>query len=190
MWVHYPSVTCSWSNGKSGWRGPCTRQWRCKQNFTTNQIIVHAHTRSHLLGSQCMHQCWAVLECWPGSPPGSHSGSPNEIWLTLLNVRTGLKTDIRFSHDREPVQVYTFLRIRQVHSWNSDPVLRVLRIIYWFLLFFFSLGTPTLLLFTITFLPLLYFSLYYYYFFPIALIIFLVVAVTFLTFRLMKSFNY
>jgi hypothetical protein len=42
-------------------------------------------------------------------------------------------------------------RTGQVLSLNSDPVLRVLCIIYWFLLFFFSLGTATLLLLLLLF---------------------------------------
>jgi len=124
----------------------------------------------------------------------SHPGSHNENQLTLWNARTELKTDLRFSHDREPVQMYTYIcfqRTGQDLSWNSDPVLRVLWIIYWFLLFFCysspvaitfflimlllfshyysSVFFTITLLFTflshtaITLLPLLFFSRYYYY---------------------------
>jgi hypothetical protein len=41
----------------------------------------------------CIYQCLAVLESWPGSRPGSR----RETRLTWLIVRTGWRTDLRFS---------------------------------------------------------------------------------------------
>ncbi len=138
-------------------------------------------------GSQCMHQCWAVLKCWPGSRPGSHPGSPNENRLTLLNERTGMKTDLRFSHDREPVMktgsnvyIYIFenrigslVELRSGSQSSSYHFLVPLVL----LLTWDCYSSPVCYYFlshtAITFLPLLFFSLYYYYFFPIALIFFL-----------------
>ncbi len=90
------------------------------------------------------------------------------------NVRTGLKTDLRFSHDREPVQMCVCIlenrtgSLIELRSGSQSSLYHLIG----FLLFFFSLGTATLLLLlllffsltAITFLPLLFFSLYYYYY--------------------------
>jgi hypothetical protein len=116
-----------------------------------------------LVGS---YQCWAVFKCWPGSLPGSH----NENILTLFNLRTGMKTDLRFSHDRELIYIYTRTgSLIELRSGSHSSLYHFIGF-----LLFFSLGTATLLL-----LLLLFFSH---------------TTITFLTwchyFRVMKSFNY
>jgi hypothetical protein len=68
-----------------------------KKNW--KMIILCIHKMNREWGGKANTSVWAVLKCWPGSHPGSHNEDP----LTLLNVRTRLKTDLRFSHDRKPV---------------------------------------------------------------------------------------
>jgi hypothetical protein len=180
------------------------------ENKTLTKCYIHV---DWLVGS---YRCWAVLKCWPGSHPGSH----NENQFTLfLNVRTGMKTDLRFSHDREPVKyihiyfwrtgsnvyIYIFLENRtgsliELRSGSQSSLYHLIG----FLWFFFSLGTIIILLsllLLLFFLLLLLFSHYYCSLFIGITLLFITVyffpipvAVTFLTwclsFRVMKSFKY
>ncbi len=131
----------------------------------------------------CLDPCWAVLKCWPDSRPGSQPDSHHENRLTHFNVRTQLETDLRFSHDREPVQMYTHIHIGEPDRFSHRTGIRFSEFCVSFtgsscssshlglLLFFFTAVTVLpLLLFSLYWY---YSSLYYYYFFPIALILFL-----------------
>jgi hypothetical protein len=54
----------------------------------------------------------------------SHPGSHNENQLTLLNARTELKTDLRFWHDRELVQMYTNIYFGEPDRFSHKTQIR------------------------------------------------------------------
>jgi hypothetical protein len=90
-----------------------------------------------------------------------HHGSHCENRLTILNVRTRLKTDLRFSHGRELVQMYT------IFFWRADRFSHRTQIRFSeFSVPFIGSSCSS------SHLGLLLFSCCYY-FFPIALILFL-----------------
>jgi hypothetical protein len=100
----------------------------CLSSYQTTRVLatsVHnlipdkgLHTRP-----TCPNQCWAVLECWLGS----QLGSQNENQLTLLHVRTKIKTKFRFSYNWEPVvrtdsNLYIYIYLHFLENRTSSLI--------------------------------------------------------------------
>ncbi len=149
------------------------------------QIIVHAHTRSHLLwiamyapllgGSQMLTRFstrfssrfsqWESIDTFkwenrienrPHFLTWPKTGYENRFKWIYIENRTCSLIELRSGSQSSPHHLLVPLVLLLTWDCYSSPVC------YYFL-------SHT----AITFLPLLFFSLYYYYFFPIALILFL-----------------